>query len=258
MDVNNFYKEVFEDILGLDVLGLESRFKDLVKLVNRRTLITFSNLIPCKYITYLDLDDTSKMIREDHQRVGTEWVIDDPVLAKFHLPILGIESINYSNMAGTDPYDPSSAAYYNAVIASRQNLTLESVLMGSEYTYNRTLIDSAIPFKKYHELRGPNVLYLQNYAYSGTIEITIKTRYPNLASIPEEYRETLITLALYDIKIKLYNELKYLEDIVTPAGNLNLRVSDWDGAFRDREDFLKDLRSRTMPDRVGKGYFHIV
>ena len=43
MDVNNFYKEVFEDTLGLDVLGLESTYQNLVKLVETKTLITFSN-----------------------------------------------------------------------------------------------------------------------------------------------------------------------------------------------------------------------
>lgn len=258
MNVNNFYKEVFEDILGLDVLGLESRFPELVKLVNRRTLVTFSNLIPCKYITYLDLSDNRNMIKEDKLRQGTEWYIDDPTLDKFNLPILSIDSINYNNISGVDPYNPDASAYYSAVIASRQNITLESVLMGSEYTYNRTLVDSAIPYKRYHELRGGRVLYLQNYAFNGTIEITINTRYPNIVSIPEEYREIFIELACYDIKTKLYNELKFLEDVVTPSGNLNLKISDWEGAYKEREDYLRDLRNRSLPDRVGRHYFQIL
>ena len=37
MDVQVFYKELFEQTLGLDVLGIESQFPDLVKLVESKT-----------------------------------------------------------------------------------------------------------------------------------------------------------------------------------------------------------------------------
>ena len=57
MDVNNFYKEVFEETLGLDVLGLESTYHQLVKLVETKTLVTFSNYIPALYKFRLDISD---------------------------------------------------------------------------------------------------------------------------------------------------------------------------------------------------------
>jgi hypothetical protein len=129
--------------------------------------------------------------------------------------------------------------------------------MGAEYTYNRTLTDFAFPWKRYHEYRGGNVLYLRNYAFGGTAEVTIKTRYPNIASIPEEYREIFLQLAEYDCKILLWHNLRYLEDIVTPAGNLQLRF-DWSSADQERSDYLKDLRNRTLADRVVNRYFRLV
>ena len=43
MDVQNFYKELFVDTLGLDVLGLEKQFPALVKLVETKSIVTFSN-----------------------------------------------------------------------------------------------------------------------------------------------------------------------------------------------------------------------
>lgn len=257
MDVGAFYKEIFEDTLGLDVLGLESRFRDLVKIVESKTLLTFGNYVPIKYLTYLDLTDESNIIRKDHQTLGVEYWLRDPVLEKYHLPILAVDQIDYNNVGNVDPYDPDSSAYYSSVIASRNNITLESVLMGSEYTYNRTLTDFAFPWKRYYELRGSNVLYLRNYAFGGTAEITIRTRFPNIASIPEEYREVVITLAKYDIKIKLWNDLKYLENVVTPAGNLDLKINDWEGAEREREDYLRTLRTMTFPDRISAKYFVI-
>ena len=65
MNVNNFFRTLFEDTLGLDVLGLDNRFADFVKLIDRNTLVTFSNLIPAKYLTYLDLSDPRNIVRKD-------------------------------------------------------------------------------------------------------------------------------------------------------------------------------------------------
>lgn len=258
MDVNNFYKEVFEQTLGLDVLGLEAEYQTLVKLIESKTIVTFSNYIPALYLTYLDLSDRSNVIRDDHNTLGVEFYLEDPVLNKFNLPILGIEKIDYNNTGeSTDPYNPDSSAYYSSVIASRNNLTLDGLLMGSEYSYNLTLTASAYPWNRYFELRGPHTLFLRNYAFGGTAEITVKTRYPNLVSIPEEYREILVKLACLDIKVYLWNSLRYLENIVTPTGNLSLQF-DWSSAESDREDFLKDLRNRSFADRVSTKYFMII
>lgn len=66
-----------------------------------------------------------------------------------------------------------------------------------------------------------------------------------------------MTLAKYDIKIYLWNQLKYMQDIVTPSGNLNLQISDWEGAEREREDYLKEFRQRAFPDRFVTKYFTI-
>lgn len=257
MNVNQFYTELFESTLGLDVIGLDSCFREFVKIIDSKTLITFGNLIPIRYLHYLDLTDTSKIIKKEQHTLGVEYYLDDPVLDKYKLPILGVEKIEYNNVGDVDPYDPDSTAYYNSVITSRQNLTLESVLFGSEYTYNRTLTDSAMPFKRYHELRGPRVLYLKNYAIQGTVEVTLKTRWPNVVSIPEEYRADFIKLAKLDIEIAAWNSLRYLEDIVTSSGNLSLRFN-WEGAEQEREDFLKELRNRSFPDRTGPMYFQIL
>lgn len=257
MNTNQFYRELFEQNLGLDSLGLEDRCSELVKIVDSTTLLAFGNLIPIKYLHYLDLTDTSKIVKKEQHTLGVEYYIDDPVLDKFHLPILGIEKIEYNNVGDVDPYDPDSTAYYNSVITSRQNLTLESVLFGNEYSYQRVLSDSAMPFKRYHELRGQRVLYLKNYAIQGTVEVTLKTRWPNVVSIPEEYHEDFLRLATLDCKIKLWNDLKYLSNIVTSEGNLELNF-DWSNTEQERTDFLRELRTRSFPDRTGPMYFQIL
>lgn len=257
MDVQRFYHELFDSTLGLDVLGLENEYQTLVKLIESKTLLTFSSYIPAKYVMILDLTDRSNIIRDDDHILGVEYYLHDPILEKYNLPILDVDKIDYHNLGTVDPYDPNSSSYYSSIIASRNNVTLESVLFGAEYTYNRTLTDFAFPWKRYHEYRGGNVLFLQNYAFEGQAEITVKTQYPNLTAIPEEYREVFMSLAKFDVRIFLWNNLRYLEDIVTPTGNLQLRF-DWSSAEQDRDEYLRDLRTRSFPDRIGRSYFSLV
>lgn len=256
MQVNRLYKEIFEYILGLDVIGLEAYIPSYVKVIEEKTVQTFSTLIAPSYKIYLDLEDEKNIIRKDHATLGVEYRLDDPVLKKFRLPIMSVDQIDYNNNGVVDPYDPNSSQYYSSVIASRNNLSIENILMGAEYTYNRTLTDFAMPWKRYYEYRGNNVLYLRNYAFGGTVEITVRTRWPNVASIPEEFRTDFIKLAIYDIEINCWTSLKYIENIVTPAGNLDLKF-DWNSAEQEREDFIKELRTRAFPDRVQTRYFFI-
>ena len=44
MNVAQFYTELFEQTLGLDVLGLESQFPALIELVETKTLREFSKI----------------------------------------------------------------------------------------------------------------------------------------------------------------------------------------------------------------------
>lgn len=258
MDVNQFYTELFENKLALDSLGLEGSFRKLVKIINSQTLLTFSSMIPMKYLYYLDLTDRKNIVKKENHTLGVEYYINDPVLDRFNLPILAVDLLSYNDVGSVDPYDPNSTAYYNSVITSRQNLTLESVLFGSEYTYNRTLTDSAMPFKRYHELRGGRILYLRNYAIQGTVEVTIQTRWPNLVSIPEEYHEIFSELAMFDVKNYLWNNiLKYLPSIVTPSGNIDPQI-DWSGIEQERRDYLRELRTRSFPDRVANQYIMLL
>lgn len=252
MDVNSFYREVFEYTLGLDVLGLENRYRELVDLINDKTLVTFSNYIPCIYTTKLNLNDKNQLVREEYGRIGREYHVHDSTMTRFNLKVLDMLDVQFYNGADSDP---ENEYYYSSIAVSRQNIDLMSMLMGSESTYTRTLIDNSIPYKRYEEWRGNGVIFLQNYPTDGDVEVKFRVQYPNIVSIPEAYRETFISLALYDVKIKLYNELKFIEDVVTPAGNLNLKVSDWESAERDRTDFLRELRQKSFPDRVRDNYF---
>lgn len=257
MQVSDFLKDLFEDRMGLDYLGLDSRFPELVQLIERKTLLAFSNCIGVKYLTYLDLSDHSKVVKKDTCTRGVEYHLDDPVLDKFHLPILGVDRVSYNHVNGLDPYDPESAGYYDGILTSRNNMSFEGVLFGSELATNRTLIDNATPYKPYKEFRGGRILYLRNWGYQGVVEVEIKTAWPNIVSIPEEYHEEFTTLAMYDIQIKLWNELRYIEDVPTANGNLQLRFN-WESAENDRKEYLRELKQKSLFDRSGPRYIQLL
>lgn len=250
MDVNNFYKSVFEDTLGLDVLGLEYTYRDLVELINRNTLYVFSDHIPCYYTTVIEPDDSRYVVGRERSHYGRECYIPDATMKKFNLPILELADVNWA--------DTARSGYYGELVAAYQFSDVQSILMGSEQTYMTTMLDSAIPFKPYYNYRGGDVVYLRNIPQNTPVELVIRTKFPNLVSIPDNYREVFKTLALFDIKIKLWNELKYLEEIVTPAGNLNLKINDWESAERDREAWIREFKAKSAPDRYGATYFTIL
>lgn len=66
------------------------------------------------------------------------------------------------------------------------------------------------------------------------------------------------TLCKLDIKTWLWTQLKFVQDVVTPNGNLDLRISDWESAERDRDEFLRNLKNQSLADRVGPSFFFIL
>jgi len=257
MNISMFYNNLFRTTLGLEALGLENRERELVRMIDTQTVQTFSECVPAKYRVPLDLRDGHNIVRKEFHTDGVEYYIEDAMLDKFNLEIDGIDHIDYNNVGDVDPYDPDSTAYYSSTLAQRNNIDLESVLMGSEYTRNRTLTDSALPWKRYQELRGPRIIYMKNWGYIGNVVLTLKTRWPNVRSIPQEYFEAFTTLAKLDCQRYLWHDLKYYQDVVTPNGNLTLQF-DWSGAENDRTDYLKDLRRQSLADRAGAAYFYIL
>ena len=258
MDVSNFYREVFEDTLGLDILGMTDQYREFVELVNRKTLPIFSQYIPCKYYTYVHLDKCmGELIRDEaYNRIGREYYLDDPVIDKFNLQINSVDRVELAT--GTQ-FDPEASWYYSSVLTSRQNISLDSILMGAESTYGRNIADFAIPFKHYFEYRGNRVLYLKNFSYNGLAEVSMSVNWPNVASVPMEYHNDLVKLAKLDLQIRCWSNLRYLENVPLPTGGtLDLKF-DWASAEQDRDDFLRELKTRSLPDRVGHhGFFHVV
>ena len=258
MNVNQFLHELFEYDLGLDAMGLSNQYRELVKLIDTKTLTTWSNYVPARLITYIDLRTNKNLVKKDFREAAAEYYIDEPLLDQFKLSILGLGRLEPVGTGSVDPYDPESSAYYSSIIASRQMMTLEDVLMSSEATRSRSLINTAYPWQMEKELVGPRTVRFKNVTDTTGYTLELFVPWPNVASINDEYAESFRTLCKLDIKTWLWTQIRYVEQVVTPSGNLDLRVSDWESAERDRDEFLRTLKNQSLADRVGSSYFHVL
>jgi len=250
MNVNKFYKELFEDVLGLNVLGLEYFYPVLIELVSRRSLSTFSDLIFHRYEYYFDVEG-SHLIEEDGYQEGREYFIRDSFLDRFNLQVLGLEKVKPMIL------DADSDDLYFMGLASAPLSTMD-LLLGSEANYQKNLTFGAMGKVTNFSLTGPRSFRCYNQGFVNRMRATLLIRYPNIASIPEDYKENFLKLAMLDVKNKLWNELKFMEDLATPGGSVNLKISDYESALNERDDYVKELRELTFPDRVGGSYFTVL
>lgn len=258
MDVQLFLKELFEYDLGLEALGLANHFREIVRLIDTKTLTTWSNYVPARLLTYIDMRTNRNLVKKDFREAAAEYYIDEPILDQFNLQILGLGRLEPVGTGSVDPYDPESSAYYSSIIASRQTMTLENVLMSAEATRSRALINTAYPWQMEKELVGPRTVRFKNVTDTTGYTLELFIPWPNVVSISSEYKESFKTLCKLDIKMMLWQELKFMESVTTPTGNIDLRIADWESAERDRDEFLRNLKNQSLGDRVGSNFFFLL
>lgn len=246
------YIELFEDEMGLDTMGLTNLYPDLVEVIQKRTLPVFSEMFPCVYPYLLDPSDKSKRIADEYGGNVNEYRIEDPVLESYVLKV-----ISYQKLYPAYKKDPYAHGYNNMYIGGMGDtgMNYDDILLGTVISSTRSTIRQAVGMNPTCKLKGSNVLAIKNFADFAPYIVELIVTYPNINSIAETYKRFFMNLAKYDVGIYLYQKMKYVEDVVTPAGNLNLKISDWESFPREKEDYIKELLTLSFPDRVMDNYF---
>jgi hypothetical protein len=96
------------------------------------------------------------------------------------------------------------------------------------------------------KFENPNILYLYNMVTTyGEFDIEFAIEHAeNLSTIKPTTFLSFYELALLDVKMFLYNNLKHYTEIQTAYGTINLKIDDWSNAENDRKDLIekwKDL-----------------
>lgn len=89
--------------------------------------------------------------------------------------------------------------------------------------------------------QSPDKLVIDDYPYNlDMVYLNVKIVHPdNLSTIKLTMKEQLIKLALCDIKIFLYNELKHYDKIDTTFGQIDLKIDEWQNAEDERKTLIE-------------------
>lgn len=246
------YLELFEDEMGLDTMGLTHLYPTLVKLIQKRTIPIFSEMFPCRYPYVLDPSDNTKKVADIYGGGAVEYILEDSVLKSYNMKIISFGQIHPAYKK--EPYSPT---YNNMYIGGNMaSLSFDDIMIGAVAEATNSIMRQQIAMSPILKLKGNNVLSIKNMPDFHPYIIELYVTYPNINSISLTFKRYFMNLAKYDVGIYLYNKLKYMEDVVTPAGNLNLKIADWEGYSKDKEDYIKELLQISFPDRVMDLYFN--
>jgi hypothetical protein len=250
------YNEIFENKLGLDVMGLEHLYPELILRIKETTFPTFSSFIPCIYPYLFDTRDKNVTIGREFMSNIIQIRIVDDAIKQMNLSILGCKNIKPVTIK-ENAYDNKFSSRTSALLMA-SNYNVYDILVGSSMQATNSEVRQMLGAATTVQLKGSDILEIKN-PYTGQLQVAeLLISHPTINSIPDSFREEFIRLATYDVQIYLHSTLKYMEDVVTPAGNINLRIGEYENATREREDYLKEFRSRSFADRVINNYFTVI
>nr|DAL03192.1 MAG TPA: hypothetical protein [Caudoviricetes sp.] len=213
--------------LGIYVVPLpfENSEKALNDVITTKTLPVFSQFVPRRWEEDLSINDL--------KQIDSTVDVSTYELPKhlFFTPIISIMRCEPINTM-------FNGAYYSGTpILSGTTDLFEDMLLGSA-TYD---VMSAIAPPFSYDFIRPNKLRIYNMTcYLDKIRLIIGYQHAdNLSTIPVDAEQSFYDLALLDMKIFLYNNLKYYDEINTAYGNIKLRIEDWSNAESQREDLLQ-------------------
>ena len=233
MNINELMKRI-KMRLGIFYFKLPISDDDLMDVITYDTLTTFSTYFPNILVLPVNLSDTNRV-----PNIPNAYYIDTSMLDE-GMTILGIEDVNYSNY--NSYYD--DALFYNGA----SDYTLLQAGVNLSGVMNVPIIPS---------FREPNILMFDEdirpffNSYNVTVSVTHNR---SLATISPSYQDEFFKLALIDIKLFLYNNLKHFDNIDTTFGNISLKIDEWSNAEDDRKTLVNEWESKFIYAKPRKIY----
>lgn len=213
--------------LGIYVVPLpfENSEKALNDVILLKTLPVFSQYVPRRWEETISVNEMRCI--EDNADQGTYEL----PAHLFYMPIVSIMSCEPVNSMFNGSY------YTGTPMLSGTTDLFEDMMLGSA-TYD--LMSAIAPPFSYEFIR-PNKLRIYNMTcYLDKIKLVIGYQHAdNLATIPVDAEQSFYDLALLDVKIFLYNNLKFYDEINTAYGSVRLRIDEWQQAESQREDLIR-------------------
>lgn len=217
--------------LGIYVIPLPFDDNMLVEVIKSNTLRVFSNMYPHKITMDIPLSDCEKInetFQESTYRMP-EYFSNMKVTSIFEIDCTKslYDSAFYNGMYGNPFNVVNSSDMYGGLMMGQANYDLMSY--------------AAPPFTFKYEY--PNILTLYNMStFTDKIRITFGYQHPeNLSTIKPTMEDSFLELATLDLKVFLYNNLKYYDQTNTAIAQLNLMLDNWSNAESERKDFVEKM-----------------
>ena len=112
-------------------------------------------------------------------------------------------------------------------------------------------ITSAFEFaREVFFFEAPNRITITRHEVDDIAQVTFQAKHPkDLSTIAITYEEEFFKLAMLNIKIALYNEMKYYNEMDTTFGGARLMIDEWSSAEENRESLLKEWDDKYIIER---------
>ena len=214
--------------LGIYSIKLPVSELDLFKdVVQDTTIPVFSTYCPFRKSIIGDLNE---------MRINDRYKADDSSLIsnEYQLPSLFPQQqcIGLNNIR---PY-----IEYNGMMMTASYETIESYETLATGQALADLASTMIPPQTF-EFVPPNTFRIYNQVlYNNKVWLDLLyTHSPELNTIPLSARESFFKLALLDMKIFIYNNLRQYMNIETAHGKVDLKIDEWSGAEGDKASMLE-------------------
>lgn len=217
--------------LGIYSIKLPLSDKDLYEyVICNKTLPVYSIYNPWQYAITVDLDRLEVADGRDKLKSTT-------MCRLFTLPKI-IDNKN-NDIRIIRVRDITPTRYINGIEDVTNYTTIEA-FQGLAMTQALADLTSCMMPGLIFTFVPPNKVRIDNLVtFDNVVDMVIDlTHSPELYTLEEDDKISFYELALLDMKIFIYNQLKYYKSIQTALGTVDLMIDDWQSAESDRKELL--------------------
>jgi len=142
--------------------------------------------------------------------------------------LIRVDDINY------DTGELSGLGAFGTMPLMQGDLVNQLLLSNAGQQLNNMMIPK-LTFKYIHPRR---VRIYQIYSHTKLVFDLAFEHDKSLASIPETARDSFMTLAIIEVKYRLYDTIKQYTEIHSAIGDINFKIDDWANAEQQRDDLI--------------------
>jgi hypothetical protein len=217
------------------MMNLDKYYPLILETLTEDTLSVFSQFAPYSYTMDVNLNDQTPVRAPNG---GDIYYLKNAFLDKH-----GIEVISIEDVMGSDSFTD-----WNEQPAT---FNVEDIILYGAASNIRSQLNLS---SKGFEFVSPNRVRLLGYRGYETVKMTVKIPYPNFGAVAQSFSIALEELAILDVKIVLYAELKHYQNLDTADGQIDLKIDDWADAYDKRLELLADWRNKAITNQTSRPY----